>query len=107
MLNCKAEKNKVMYQNLLKKKVLVRSDEAGVYFGTLEKVEGSTVRLSSVRNIWSWKGATCLSQVASEGVSGGRVSQTVASMILLGVCQILPLTEAAIRNLENQPIWKV
>lgn len=65
-----------MYKNLIGKKVLVRSSEAGVYFGTLEQVEGTTVRLANVRNIWYWEGATCLAQIANDGINGGKVSQT-------------------------------
>ena len=89
------------------KKVLVRSYDAGVYFGTLEKVEGETVLMRTVRNIWRWNGATCLSQIANDGIQGGRVSQEVGSMILNRVCQILPLGEKAIKNLEEQPTWKI
>lgn len=97
---------KSIYADLIGKQVLVRGYEAGVYFGTLEAVESSTVRLSNVRNIWSWGGATCLSQVAEEGIKNGRVSQTVPSMVILNVCQIIPLSEAATGNLNNQPQWK-
>lgn len=89
------------------KKVLVRSYDAGVYFGTLEKVEGDTVLMKTVRNIWQWNGATCLSQIANDGISGGRVSQVVKSMLLNRVCQILPLEEKAIKNLEEHPAWKI
>ena len=89
------------------KKVLVRSYDAGVYFGTLEKVEGETVLMRTVRNIWRWNGATCLSQIANDGIKGGRVSQEVGSMILNRVCQILPLGANAIKNLEEQPAWKI
>lgn len=89
------------------KKVLVRSYDAGVYFGTLEKVEGETVLMKTVRNIWRWNGATCLSQIANDGIQGGRVSQEVGSMILNRVCQIIPLGEKAIKNLEEQPAWKI
>lgn len=89
------------------KKVLVRSYDAGVYFGTLEKVEGDAVLIKTVRNIWQWNGATCLSQIANDGIKGGRVSQEVGSMILNRVCQIIPLGEKAITNLEEQPAWKI
>ena len=97
---------KNIYSDYIGKQVLVRGYEAGVYFGTLEAVEGSTVRLSNVRNIWSWTGANCLSQVAEEGIKGGRVSQTVPSMVILNVCQIIPLSAAAADNLNSQPQWK-
>lgn len=86
-------------------KVLVRSYDAGVYFGTLKDMEGEQVKMRDVRNIWRWEGATCLSQVANDGIKGGRVSQVVSQMVINRVCQIMPLTEAAINNLESQPAW--
>lgn len=95
-----------MYKDLLNKKVLVRSCDAGVYFGTLTNVDGEIVRLENVRNIWHWCGASCLSQIANDGITGDKVSPVVESMVLNRVCQILPLTDKAITNLENQPVWK-
>ena len=87
------------------KKVLVRAYGAGVYFGTLEEIEGEKVKLSNVRNIWHWTGASCLSQIANKGVIGDKIGPVVDSMILNRVGQIIPLTDAAIINLEKQPQW--
>lgn len=95
-----------MYTNLINNKVLVRSYDAGVYFGTLTKVEGDICRLENVRNIWHWTGASCLSQIANDGITGDQVSPVVSSMVLNRVCQILPLSDKAISNLEAQPVWK-
>jgi len=94
-----------MYTNLINKKVLVRSYDAGVYFGTLIKVEGDTCRLEKVRNIWHWTGAYCLSDIATKGITGDRVSCVVESIVLNRVCQIMPLSDAAIANLEGRPVW--
>lgn len=96
-----------MYEDFLKQVVLVRSTNAGVYFGTLEEVEGTTVRMSKVRNIFSWEGASCLAQIANDGIRGGQVSQEVSEIIINEVCQILPLTEIAQISLIKQPIWKL
>lgn len=95
-----------MYKDLLNKKVLVRSYDAGVFFGTLTQVEGETCRLENVRNIWHWTGASCLSQIANDGITGDKVSPVVSSMVLNRVCQILPLSEKAIVNLEGQKVWE-
>ncbi len=95
-----------MYENFLNKKVLVRSYDAGVYYGVLNEVEGETVRLENVRNIWHWTGASCLSQIANDGVTGDKIGPVVSSMILGRVCQILPLSDNAITNLESQPVWE-
>ena len=96
-----------MYKDLLNKKVLVRSYDAGVYFGTLTKVEGETVRMENVRNIWHWTGSSGLSQIANDGIKGDKVSPVVGSMVINRVCQIFPLTDKAIENLEAQPVWKI
>ena len=93
-------------QEYIGKKVLIRANGAGVYFGTLEKMEGNQVKVANVRNIWRWTGATCLSQIANEGVTGNKIGPVVSSMVINNVLQVMPLTEAAIANLENQPEWK-
>ena len=88
------------------KKVLIRANGAGVYFGTLEKMEGNQVKVANVRNIWRWTGASCLSQIANEGVTGNKIGPVVSSMVINNVLQVMLLTDAAIANLENQPEWK-
>lgn len=93
-------------ENYKGKKVLVRSYDAGVYFGTMVEMEGEQVHLSEVRNIWSWRGANCLSNIANDGIKAGNVGPVVSSMVLSRCCQVMPLSEAAIINLENQPVWK-
>ena len=88
------------------KKVLIRANGAGVYFGTLERMEGNQVKVANVRNIWRWTGASCLSQIANEGVTGNKIGPVVSSMVINNVLQIIPLTEKAITKLERQPEWK-
>lgn len=95
-----------MYQDVLNKICIVRSYDAGVYFGTVTKIDGETVRMENVRNIWRWEGASCLSQIANDGIKGGKVSPVVSSMVLNRCCQIIPCADKAIKNLENQKVWK-
>lgn len=95
-----------MYKDIINNKCLVRSYDAGVYFGTVTAVDGETVRIENVRNIWHWEGASCLSQIANDGISDGRVSQIVSTMVLNRCCQIIPCTDKAIKNLESIKVWK-
>lgn len=90
-----------LVKDLKGKKVLIRSYDAGIYFGTLEDMEEDTVRMSNVRNIWHWTGALCLSQISNDGITGDKVSSTVSSMVITSVYQVMPLSEKAISNLEN------
>ncbi len=96
---------------MIGQKVLIRSYGAGVFFGTLETEvftpAGKVVTLSNSRRIHYWEGAASLSQVAQEGIKLGRVAMTEPIKEVVNVIETTPLSEAAIANLENQPVWKI
>lgn len=95
-----------MYEEILNKKCLVRSYEAGVYYGIVTEVDGSTVKIENVRNIWDWTGANCLADIAVKGVGkDSNISRVVTSMVINNCCQIIPCEETAIKNLDKQPVW--
>ena len=48
--------------------VLVRTYSAGVFAGYLKDRDGKEVELVKARRLWRWYGASCLSQIAQEGV---------------------------------------
>lgn len=93
------------------KKVIIRSQGAGVFFGTLEEVlENNCVILSNVRRIHYWDGAASLSQLALEGVkcpNDCRFSVTVPSCAVTGVLEIIPCSENAVANIMSVPVWKI
>jgi hypothetical protein len=96
-------------ENLIGKKVIVRADRAGVFFGTLTAKEGSEVQLKDARKLYYWSEACAIEQIALEGVKNPKGCQfTVVNSesTILGVIQILPCTEAASTNIENVPEWK-
>lgn len=96
-----------IFADVIGKKCLIRSYDAGVYFGTVRKVDDDIVLVEDVRNIWYWEGAACLSQIVNDGVKDtSKISQVVKSMTIGNVCQIMPLEEKAIENLYGQKIWK-
>ena len=92
------------------KKVIIRSNGAGVFFGTLDEVkEKNCVVMSNVRRIHYWEGAASLSQLAVDGVSRPekcRFSVTVPQCAVTGVLEIIPCTDKAIENIENVHVWK-
>ena len=91
-------------------KVIIRSDKAGVFFGTLLEKEGTEVRLGNVRRIWYWEGACSLSQLAVDGTSlpyRCKFTVTVQEMTILEVIEIIPCTEKAIKSIEDVPAWKI
>lgn len=94
---------------MLGKKVIIRADKAGVFFGTLKEKNGSEVVLTDCRRIWYWSGAASLSQLAMEGVkrpNNCKFTIVVPTIMILGVIEIIPCTEEAIKSIESVSVWK-
>lgn len=94
---------------MLRKKVIIRADRAGVFFGTLKEKNGSEVTLTDCRRIWYWSGAASLSQLATEGVKRPdecKFTVVVPLITILGVIEIIPCTKEAIKSIENVKVWK-
>ena len=93
---------------LLNQYVIVRTYSAGVFAGTLIKKEGSEVELHNARRLWYWDGAASLSQLAEEGVSKPNDCKfpiEVAQVILLGVVEILKVSDKAKESIASVRIW--
>lgn len=84
--------------------VIVRSRDAGVQFGYLDRYEGSTVYLKNARQMWSWTAASggTLLDCAMHGVRAGRFSGVADSVVVIGACAIIDCTAAAVKTLEIQ-----
>ena len=96
-------------ENLIGKRVIIRAQGAGVFYGTLNEVDGNTVELVNCRRLWYWDGAASLSQLAVDGVCAPRnckFTLTVPTMTVLGVIEIIPCTEKAIKSIDGVPVWK-
>ena len=96
-------------ENLIGKRVVVRAQSAGVFYGTLNEVEGDTVELTQCRRLWYWDGAASLSQLAAEGVKAPdncKFTVTVDSIVIFNVIEIIPATEQAQQSIEGVKVWK-
>lgn len=96
--------------NFIGTKVVVRGIQSGVFFGTLADRNGQEVELHNCRNIWDWEGATNLNQIAVDGINNlarSHISMAVDSIILTDICEIIPLSDKAINNLEGAREWRV
>lgn len=94
---------------LLNEYVIVRTYSAGVFAGTLIKKEDDQVEMHNARRIWYWEGAASLSQLAIDGTSKPnecKFPEAVPQVILLGVIEILKVTEKAKSSIEGVPVWK-
>lgn len=100
-------------EKLIGKRVIIRADKAGVFFGTLNEVEpnGNTlqVELTDLRRLWFWSGAASLTQLAVEGVKKPddcMFTIRQSSAVIIDVIEILPCTNDACRSIEEVKEWK-
>ena len=94
---------------MINKKVIVRGDRSGVFFGTLKAKEGREVTLEKCRRLWYWEGAASISQIAKEGVkkpSECKFTVAVDEIVILDVIEIIPCTDKAIKSIEEVSEWK-
>lgn len=99
-----------MYKNLIGKKVIVRGDRSGVFFGTLVAKEGKEVKLENCRRLWYWDGAGSISQLAMDGTAkpyNCKFTVTVSEIIITDVIEIISCSEKAIESIEGVKEWKM
>lgn len=88
---------------------IIRCDRAGVFFAGIKERNGSEAELINARRLWYWSGANSLSQLAIEGVKNPKnckFTMIVPQMTVLGVIEIIPCTEEAIKNIQSVSVWK-
>lgn len=91
------------------KKVIIRADRAGVFFGTLKEKNGSEVTLENARRLWYWDGAASISQLAVTGTVAAqncKFTMVMSEIVILGVIEIIPCTIEAIQSIEGVDVWK-
>ena len=95
---------------MMNKKVIVRGDRSGVFFGTLVEKDGREVVLENCRRIWYWEGAASISQLAVDGTkkpSECKFTVSVSSIAILDAIEIIPCSETAICSIEGVKEWKM
>jgi hypothetical protein len=98
------------WRNKKMKKVIVRADNAGVFYGTLAEQSDKVVKLINARKLYYWEGACAVEQLSLEGVkkpSNCRFTVTVSEILIANWDQIIPCTEKASKSIEGVREWKV
>ena len=93
----------------MKKKVIVRGDRSGVFFGTLVERKGREVKLANCRRLWYWDGAASISQLAVDGTTkpnNCKFTVTVEEIEILDAIEVIPCTEKSIKSIEGVCVWK-
>lgn len=90
-------------------KYIVRCDQAGVFYGEIDGVDGNVVSMRKVRKLWMWSGAAAVEQLAKEGPGNQRdckFTVVIDRMEVMGPIQIIPCTEEAAARIESVPEWR-
>lgn len=88
--------------------VIVRTQSAGVFAGTLESRDGKEVVLTNARRLWYWQGAASLSQMAMTGTSkpsGCKFPPEVKRVTLIEAIEILDVTPEAQASIASVKPW--
>ena len=87
--------------------VIVRAQAAGVWAGYLVSRDGREVKLERARRLWFWKGASCLSEIASKGVSKPAECKFSApvEVEILDAIEVISATPEAKASVEGVPEW--
>jgi len=89
--------------------VMVRSANAGVFYGKLISRDGDVITLKRARRVWYWKGAATLSELATEGTISPRECKfpapTEGEHVIFDVAEIIPVTDRALSSLDSVPVW--
>ena len=93
---------------LIGKYCIVRTYSAGVFAGTLERMDNKQAIVRNARRLWYWAGAASLSQLANDGTrtpEACKFPATVASVLLTEVIEVLPCTPVAQKSSGAVPEW--
>ena len=96
-------------EKFIGKKVIVRGDRSGVFFGTLAEKDGREVMLTNCRRLWYWDGAASISQLAVDGTTAPencKFTVTVESIVITDAIEIIPCSVEAIQQIEGVKVWK-
>ena len=96
-------------KNYIGKKVIVRTNRAGVFFGTLVEADKTSATLSDVRKLWYWDGACAVEELAKNGVASPencKFTVIVPEMQVNEWIQIIPCSEKAVKSIDGVRIWK-
>lgn len=97
--------------SMIGEKVIVRTSDAGVHFGTLAARTGAEAVLTDSRRLWFWRTADkgiSLSDVAIGGIDqkASKVCAALPRHLVIGVIEVIPATAAAAASIETADVHR-
>lgn len=88
---------------------LVRTDRAGVFAANVKSRTGSEAVLTDARRLYYWDGAATLSELSIRGVrrpQNCKFTDPVPEQTVLGIIELLPISEEAAKSIAAVPPWR-
>ncbi len=88
--------------------VIARTYSAGVFAGYVVRRDGKEIELRDARRLWRWSGAASLSELSQKGVKNPNECKfpcTVPTVVLTELVELLPVSTAAKKSIEEVPVW--
>lgn len=93
----------------MEERKIVRANGAGVFFGKIEKKEGTTITMSNARRLWYWDGACSLSELAQYGTAkpnNCKFPCAVDEIEIYNVMEVLSVSAEAAKSIDAVKEWK-
>jgi len=94
-------------RNFVGKPCIIKARDT-VFVGILESRKGGEASIKTARRVLHYEGASSLSELAVRGTSNPEACKlpiAVPFILVIGVTEILPLTEEARVSIEKIPEW--
>jgi len=97
-----------MNTELIGKKIIARIERAGVFHGTLDYIDNEIIRLKDARRIYYWNGALSVTDIAANGITGGKVTIPVTTVEFMSgkIIELNECSEEASKSIEAIKPWK-
>lgn len=97
-----------MNTTLLNKRIIARIDRAGVFHGTLDYIDNDILRLKDARRIYYWEGALSVTDIAANGITGGKVTIPVSTVEFMTdkIVELNECSDEATKSIEAIKPWK-
>lgn len=93
---------------------MIRSTDAGVFYGYIKSSEftpgGRAIVVNQCKRIHGWAGACSITQLALEGTKKPkecRITDPTDNHEIMGIIELIPMTDVAKKSLDEVEIWKV
>ena len=88
---------------------IVRTMNAGVFFGQIKKRSHDEITMTNVRKLFYWDGACAVEELATNGTrkpGNCKFTIEIPEMVIADPIQIIPCTDESVNSINKVTVWK-